>query len=129
MILLEDLPEHLKPERATTTVLRKNILITLKKHYPHVFGWNSPMDQLRTTAWLIDIKTFQSGGVVTIRNLWLDGNMGVTLKLKTLDAPTIVRYAGELLERYNIAREKGLDMREKLLNMPRDFRGVAEYQK
>ena len=131
MILFDDLPEHLKPESATTILLRKNILTTLKKHYPHVFGWNDLSDPNRTTAWLIDIKTFPTGGVVTIKNLWLSGNMGVTIHLRTLTPPykSIVSNVGELLERYNIARDKALDVREQILNIPRDFRGEAIYLK
>ena len=117
-----------KFERATTHLLRKNIMDVLNRHYPHVSTWPVTMHSTdRATPWAIDILDFPTGGIVTIKNLLFSGKMGVSIRLKSLDpeGKVIVRHVGEYLERYNVARSKGLDMREKLLGMPRDFRGEA----
>lgn len=124
-----ELTEEEKAERPTTILLRKNIMDVLNRHYPHMSVW--PIDvsasTKRATPWLIDIKDFKTGGTVTIRNLLLSGKMGVQLPLSMLDAEgkVIIRYVGELFERYGIARSKGLDMREEILGLPRDFKGQA----
>ena len=120
-----------KPECATTALMRKNILAVLEKHYPHMCQW--PGDGISRLAnrspWVIDIKDFKTGGIVTIRNLLLSGEMGVTIKMVSLDADpdyrSIIRFVGELLERYNITREKCLDIRDDIYGLDRDFRGHA----
>jgi hypothetical protein len=119
-----------KGERPTTLLMRKNIMAILFKHYPHMSKW--PGDLISTidrSPWIIDIKDFNTGGVVTIRNLMLSGTMGVTIHLLNLQADPdykcIVMNVGELLERYNIARGKALDIRETIYGMPRDWRGNA----
>lgn len=129
--IITDLAEFEKGERPTTVLLRKNILAVLFKHYPHISGWHDPDDPQRTTAWLIDIKDFKTGGMLTVRNLWLSGEMGFQLKLRSLDAELkkVVMAAGELQERFGVARDKGLDIREKVMGMPRDFKGRALHHK
>ena len=122
---LNDIPECEKPESPTTFLLRKNILTALHETYPQVSKW---ADYGITTAWVIDIQDFKTGGTITIRNLWISGKMGVRIKMRhshTEILRQVVYYAGELLERYNIQREKGLDMREELLHIPRNFTGSA----
>lgn len=119
-----------KGERATTALLRKNIMNSLMRHYPHMSVWPGEAAMfIDRSPWMVDIKDFKTGGVVTIRNLLLSGNMGVTIHLSQLqqdpDFKLVMRYVGELLERYNITREKGLDMREAIYGMPRNWRGNA----
>lgn len=121
----KDIPESMKPDTPTTALLRHNILVELHRHFPHVSKW---ADEGVTTAWIIEIQAFKTGGDITVRNLWLSGNMGFRLKMKdTHDEilKKVVYYAAELLERYDIAREKGLDMREELLHIPRHINGSA----
>ena len=119
-----------KAERPTTALLRKNIMACLHRHYPHMSKWpGESAGFIERSPWLIDIKDFKTGGVITIRNLLLSGSSGVTIKLKSLntdpDLKIIMRNAGLLLERYKITREKALDIREDIYGMPRDFRGLA----
>ena len=126
----KDLCHEEKTERPTTQLLRKNIMTALVKYYPHMSVWPGEASLFVTRSpWLIDIKDFETGGVVTIRNLLLSGSMGVTLHLHQVqqdpDQRSVVRYVGELLERANIAREKALDMREAIYGMPRNWRGNA----
>lgn len=114
-------------EDATTRTLRKNIMTALFQAYPVQSGWPDPTG-VRTTAWVLDIKYFPSGGVLTLRNLWISGKMGVTIPLKPSHETIVqdcVKYAGELFERYGVSREKGLKMREELLGMPRHWSGEA----
>jgi hypothetical protein len=109
-------------------------MATLWKHYPGYSKW--PGNIIATedqSPWIIDIKDFSTGGVVTIRNKLLSGNMGVTIHLKKLqedpDFKSVVMYVGELLESYNQTREKALEIRESIYNMPRDWRGNAILQR
>jgi len=133
-VMKQDLLHEEKGERATTALLRKNMLATLHTHYPQVSQWRDMANPTRTTAWLIDIRDFKTGGVVTIRNLWLSGSFGVMIHLKSLDPEgrVLVRYAGELLERYNIARDKGIAQKaviDNILNATRNFKGEMIHER
>lgn len=131
MILTKDdiLHEH-KGERPTTLMLRKNIMNVLRRHYPQVSYWpGDDPNLIARSPWLIDIKDFDTGGVITIRNLILSGTMGTVLLMKDVqsdpDLKCVIMQVGELLERYKIAREKALEIRESIYGMPRDWRGHA----
>lgn len=126
----DDILHEDKMERPTTYLMRKHIMATLMRHYPHMSVWPMRVSGMGDhSPWLIDIKDFSTGGVVTIRNLMLSGKMGMQLPLKKIQEDAngsyLVSQVGELLERYKISREKGLDMREAILEMPRNWRGDA----
>jgi len=126
----DDIPESMKPKKASTQVLHKNLMIALEKKYPGVSFLYDDHGGKRT-AWELEILDFKTGGVLTLKNLWISGRMGVTIKLKNTHDEIerqVVYYAGELLERYNVAREQALDMRENLLGIPRSFTGEAIHQ-
>lgn len=119
------------PESPIDRSLRKRLIAALHHNYPGASTWYDPEDPHRTTAWLIDIKSFKTGGVVTVRNLWISSQMGFTVKMATTHEDIekqVVYYAAELFERYNIARQQALDMKDKLLGVKRDFRGEAIHQ-
>lgn len=127
----DDVAEDELPPSPTDIHLRKNLLIALHKHFPGASVWSDPSDPFRTTAWLIDIKSFATGGIITVRNLWISPRMGFVVHMKDTHDEIerqVVKYAAELFERYRVAREQGYDMREKLLGIKRDFRGEAIHQ-
>jgi hypothetical protein len=131
IIPADDLAYEDLPPSPTDVVLRKNLLIALHKKFPGASMWTDPNDPMRQTAWLIDIKSFPTGGVITVRNLWISSRMGFTVKMKDTHDEIenqVLKYAAELFERYNLARKQGFDMRDKLLSMKRDFRGEAIHQ-
>lgn len=101
---------------AAVSVLYDGIVSTLDKHYP---DW--------TGCWYITIDTH--GGIVQVRNIALSGRMGFQLPITQIDPEyrVIWRMAGELLERYRIARQRGLDIVDAVKNMKRDYRGEAEH--
>ena len=88
--------------------LYSNMLVALNKAYPKWEG-----------SWLISID--QRGGIVQVRNMLLTGKMGFIMKITKIDPEMrdVVRFAGELFERYRVARSKGVDVRESLANMNR----------
>lgn len=111
--------------------LRKRLIAALHRNFPGASRWTDPENPERTTAWLIDIKSFKTGGVITVRNLWLSSRMGFTVKMTTTHEDIekkVVYYAAELFERYNVAREQAFEMRDQLLGVERDFRGEAVHQ-
>jgi hypothetical protein len=129
----DDIAEEEKAERPTTALLRKNILDVLHRHYPAWSIWEDPFDPQRTTAWLIDIKDFATGGIITVQNLYMTGDMGVMIKLANIvndpDLKKVVMYVGELLERYGLSREKAVKMRDEIYKIKRDFKGHAVYHR
>lgn len=130
MAKFDDRLHEEKAERPTTALLRKNIMNLLNRHYPHMGSWPGEAAlMINRSPWLIEIKDFETGGIITIRNLMLSGKMGIVLKMDQVqtdpEGKLIVRLVGELLERYNIQREKALDIRESIYGMPRNWRGDA----
>lgn len=130
-VIQEDVAMEDLPPSPTDIALRNNLLIALHKNFPGASVWSDPGDPLRTTAWLIDIKSFKTGGIITVRNLWISSRMGFVVHMKDTHDEIerqVVKYAAELFERYRIAREQGFEMREKLIGIPRNFRGEAIHQ-
>ena len=91
--------------------LAKFIAEALNEHYPgHLWAVNAMGDQ----------------GIATIHNLMLSGKWGCNIHLdkrysiSELKA-TAIRYAGELLERYNVSRGKA-DY-DRMVQMPMDHTG------
>lgn len=106
-----------QPVPATVLVLQNNLIKALHKAYP-----------LWKDNWHIVIDT--RGGIVQIRNTAISGKMGFVMHIMQIDPEMrkVVRAAGELLERYNIARKKGGDIRQALADLKRDPRGHAIYE-
>lgn len=104
------------PVPAVVSVLYNNMMTTLTKAYPHM-----------QDSWLISIDT--GGGVVQVKNSLLSGRMGFIMKIADMDSEgrKLRKYAGELLERYRIARDAGTDMREQMANMEINNIGEAVY--
>ena len=103
------------PLSAAGECLRNNILATLHKYYPSLSpGWDAIVDE--------------RGGIVQLRNYRLSGKMGVILHTTKIDPELrcIVRNAGELLERYRVARTKYVSP-ERTAELTRDYRGEAEF--
>ena len=82
-----------------------NVLTELYKHYP-----------LYHHGWRIKVDTRKQGGVVTIQNELLSGQMGMTLHLNKIDPElkAVTRAAGELLERYRQSRAKNGNIVDRL---------------
>jgi hypothetical protein len=101
----------------TVVVLHNNLITALRKAYP---GWED--------TWMIRIDT--RGGVVQIFNTAFSGQMGFTLHITEIDPEmkSVVRWAGDLFERYGIARQKGLDIRQALADVKRNNIGEAKYE-
>ncbi len=91
--------------------LHDNIIIALRQAYPK---WAS--------TWLIRIDT--RGGIVQVYNTAFSGNMGFIIHIKNLthyrDMKKIVKAAGELFERYDIARKKAIDIKQALADLRRN---------
>lgn len=102
---------------AGVLVLQNNLITALHKAYP-----------LWKDNWHIVIDT--RGGIVQIRNTAITGKMGFVMHIEKIDSEmrNVVRHAGELLERYNIARQKGGDIRIALADLKRDNRLEPIYE-
>lgn len=85
-----------------------NCLTELQKHYPlYQYGWR------------IKVDTREQGGVMTLQNEYLSGQMGMTLHLNKVDPElkAIVRAGGELLERYRQSRKKTGNIHDRLAEL------------
>lgn len=111
---LDDLGQ---PVPATVLVLQNNLIKALHKAYP---TWKD--------NWHIVIDT--RGGIVQIRNTAISGKMGFVMHITKIDPEMrkVVKAAGELFERYNIARGKGVDIRQALAELKRSPKGHAIYE-
>lgn len=110
--------EGFAPPPAAVVSLGNQIMTALNKHYPQ---WQQ--------GWKVSIDT--EGGVVQIRNLLLSGKMGFLLKIVDIDPEMkkVVRFAGELFERYRVSRDRGIDLRNAIENLNRKPTGEAVYDK
>ncbi len=102
---------------ANVEVLYKNLINSLSQGYPHI----------PSESWHIAIDT--RGGLVQIRNLMLSGQMGFVMHISKIDPEgrNVRRNAGEMLERYNIARSHGQDLATQINDMKRKPTGEAVY--
>ena len=110
------LDDHGQVAPAGVVVLHNNIIKALRKAYP---AW--------ADHWHISINT--EGGVVQITNRLISGKMGFILHIADIDTKMrkVVRSAGELFERYDIARKKGIDIRQAMADLKRSGIGEAVY--
>lgn len=104
---------------ASIVMLHDNIIVALRNAYP-----------LWAESWLIRIDT--RGGIVQIYNTAISGKMGFVMHIKNLtshrDMKKVVKAAGELFERYGIARKKALDIRQALADLKRNPIREAIYE-
>ena len=102
---------------ASVEILAHNMLAALNKAYGE--DWMQ--------GWKVAIDTH--GGIVQVRNLLLSGKMGFQMKITQVDPEmrNVVRYAGELFERYSVSRSKRADVREAVHNLETDFTGEAKH--
>ena len=101
----------------TVVVLHNNMIKALRKAYP---GWEE--------TWLIRINT--RGGIVQVYNTAFSGEMGFALHITKIDPEMkkVVMMAGELFERYGIARKRGIDIKQALADLDRNAIGQAKYE-
>lgn len=94
--------------------LMRNMVAALQKHYPQ-------------HSWAVSVD--EAGGVVQVRNLALSGRMGFLMKITSVDPEqrNVVRHAGELLERYRVARGKAVDLRDQIRRAERKINGEMVY--
>lgn len=110
------LDDHGQVAPPGVVVLHNNIIKALRKAYP---DWKD--------HWHISIDT--AGGIVQITNRLISGKMGFVMKIADIDTKMrkVVRSAGELFERYDIARKKGIDIRQAMADLKRSNIGEAIY--
>jgi len=103
--------------------LANQILIALDKAYP------SFTDKNNNTSWNLKIDT--QGGIIQLTNSLISGRMGVQLPISWLDPEMrlIVQYAGELLERYCVSRDKHINVEDQIMKIKRNPVGEAVYEK
>jgi len=102
---------------ASVVVLHNNMIAALRKAYP---GWED--------YWHIVIDT--RGGIVQVRNLKLSGDMGFVLHITKID-PEMKRIrekAGELFERFNVARTRGMSIKKAMADVKHDRHGKLTYE-
>jgi hypothetical protein len=89
---------HIKPSSAR---LAATIEHKLNTEYPAFSGY-----------WVVTVN--EIGGTIEVTNEMLSGKFGFLMHTAKIDPELkkVVRAGGELLERYNIARNRGLTMRK-----------------
>jgi len=102
----------------TVVALHNNIIKALRDAYP---AW--------ADYWLIRIDT--RGGIVQVYNQAFTGQMGFVMHITKIDPEMrkVREMAGELLERYGLARTKAIDIKQALADLKRDGWGRPIYEK
>lgn len=101
------------PVSGAGQTLARNLIARLEQFYPAFTG-----------AWRVCIN--EPGGVIEVTNLMLSGRMGFLMHIAKIDPEgrKVVRAAGELLERYRVARSGAtMAVLEGVFSQKRDFRG------
>ena len=97
--------------------LHNNIIKALRSAYPK---W--------ADYWHITIDT--RGGIVQVRNLKLSGDFGFVLHITKID-PEMKRVremAGELFERFNVARKRGISIQQAMADVKTDAIGQLTHE-
>lgn len=119
MVDAETLDDLGQPVPGVILTLHNNIITALRNAYPK---WKD--------TWLIRIDT--RGGIVQVYNTAFSGDMGFVIHMKNLssykDMHKVVKAAGELFERYGIARKKGIDIKQALADIKRNNISEAIYE-
>lgn len=99
-------------------VLHDNLLDALQKEYP---AWKD--------TWHIVVDT--RGGIVQVRNLLLSRDMGFAMHITKIDPEMrkIRKAAGDLFERYGVARKRGLSIAQATQDVKRDPFGRITFEK
>lgn len=100
-----------KPPAAVENIGRA-ALTALNKAYP---DWKD--------GWKVSVDL--KGGIIQVRNLYISGKMGFLLHLQHTTDESIVTHAGELLERYNVSRDRNTNVVEAISNLKRNRKGEA----
>lgn len=110
--------DHGQVPPASVISLHNNMIKALRTAYP---PWRD--------TWLIRVDT--RGGIVQVMNTAFSGNMGFVLHISKIDPEMrrVRKMAGELLERYGIARKKAMDIKQALADLDRDAFGRVRYEK
>ncbi|MCP4469878.1 MAG: hypothetical protein GY815_04185 [Gammaproteobacteria bacterium] len=110
--------DHGQTPPGSVVALHNNLIKALRKAYP---AWKD--------TWLIRVDT--RGGIVQVMNKAFSGDMGFCLHITEID-PEMKRVremAGELFERYGIARDRGLSIKTAMQDMKVDPFGRPIYEK
>jgi hypothetical protein len=112
---LYDIAQVEYPMTPAGACLRNNILATLNKYYPDMFP-----------GWIVVVM--QEQDCIVIKNARLSGKMGMRMFISKIDPELrcVIRHAGELLERYRVARTKHLAP-EATAELAVDYRGEVEF--
>lgn len=88
-----------------------DLLDSLDRAYPSMNGF-----------WRINVN--EAGNVITVTNLLLSNRNGFVMHIDKIDPEgrKVVRYAGELLERYRISRSRHADVIDQVATGKRDFK-------
>jgi len=99
-------------------ILHDSMLAALQKAYPAF-----------KDTWHIVVDT--RGGIVQVRNLLLSKDMGFALHIAKIDPEMrrVRKLAGELFERFNVARNKGLSIQAAMKDVKRDPFSRIKYEK
>ena len=101
------------PVSGAGQTLCRNLIARLEQAYPAFVG-----------LWRVTIN--EPGGVIEVTNIALSGRMGFLMHIAKIDPEgrKVVRAAGELLERYQIARAGAQSLIwDGVLGAQRDWRG------
>lgn len=116
----------LTPEEARMTPtdlhLRKSIYAKLRQHYP-----------AHTNFFNVLVRSGKTEGIVEVKHYGISGEYGFVLPLSWLvndpNLNQIMIYAGELLERYKLSREKTVDIISELSSVKRNNIGRAVHER
>lgn len=110
--------DHGQTVPASVVTLHNNLIKALRKEYP---AW--------ADTWLIRVDT--RGGIVQIYNRAFTGQWGFVMHISEIDQEmkNVRRFAGELFERYGIARKKAMDMKQALADIKKDPFGRPIFEK
>lgn len=102
----------------TIVSLHNNLIKALRKAYPQWADW-----------WHISIDS--RGGIVQVRNLRLSGDMGFVLHITDIDPEMrrVRQMAGELFERFGVARSKAMSIKRAMADVEIDRIGRIKHEK
>lgn len=109
--------DHGQVVPGSVVVLHDNMIKALRKVYPAFADY-----------WKIRVDT--RGGIVQVWNLAISGEMGFVLHITKID-PEMKRVrelAGQLLERYNVARGRALSIKQAMQDVEYDGIGRLKYE-
>ena len=105
--------DHGQTVPATVVTLHNSMIKALRKAYPQ---W--------ADYWSITVDT--RGGIVQVRNLALSGDFGFVLHINKIDPEMrkVREMAGELFERFNVARSRGVSIKKAMADVKANANGL-----